>query len=132
MDALVRDDQRTEILRVTNPDSLVDAVVTEGGVNATTPTSYRVQIVPRGTQPRADHKWDDFRADHVDSLTVTWSSARTLDIGYRNARIFHFSNFWQSAQVRNFDYEVELRLAPRTPSALRAPEPPPGSAQSPR
>lgn len=48
-----------------------------------------------------------FRADHVDSLALAWTAPRRLDARYAKARIFAFTNFWNSAAVRDFGYTVQ-------------------------
>ena len=75
---------------------------------ATTGYAHQIYIVV----PGADY--DDakpiFVADKVDNLAVTWSSERTLEISYDSARIFNFTNFWQSSEVDNFQYVIKVSL----------------------
>ncbi len=114
-------DDSVELARVPSPDSLVDAVVTrvsEGG--ATVPFSYRVYIVPRGTQPPEDRGFENFAANRVEDLTVQWRHPKFLEIRYKEADIYDFSNYWRSKDVQNFGYLVELRLVPPNSWSLSA------------
>ena len=47
-----------------------------------------------------------------------WSKPRKLEIRYDQARIFSFVNFWQSKDVDNFKYVVEVQLVPSGLSQL--------------
>jgi hypothetical protein len=109
---------QNEVIRVTSPDSAVDAVATVASVDATTPFVHRVYIVPRGAPVPSGKDHEEFRADHVHALTLAWPRARTLNIAYDTARIFQFSNFWNSRDEQDFRYTVELRLTPRHQSSL--------------
>jgi len=104
-----------ELARVTSPDSLVDAVFTRTNSHATVPYVYRVYIVARGTATQRDRVAEVFRADHVDGASLAWPRAGLLEIRYARARIFHFTNFWSAGEVRNFTYEVGIRLRPTEP-----------------
>ncbi|HEY0036694.1 MAG TPA: hypothetical protein VGB66_08410 [Longimicrobium sp.] len=107
-----------EVARVTSPDSIVDAVATIGSVNATTAFVHRVYIVPRGAPVPSGRNLEAFRADYVKGLSLAWPCARMLEIRYDTARIFHFANAWNSRDVEDFRYEVEVRLGPRNPSSF--------------
>lgn len=62
---------------------------------ATTGYAHQIYIVVPGTD--YDNATPIFVADKVDNLAITWSGKRTLEISYDSARIFNFTNFWQSA-----------------------------------
>lgn len=96
-----------EIARIASPDSVVDAVLVESNCGATCGYAYLVTIVPRG-EPAGEHPL--FRADKASGLNLEWERAKVLNIEYDSARIFHFSNFWQSRDVDNFRYTVRVRL----------------------
>ena len=104
--------QSKELVRVVSPDSVVDGVLTVGSVDATTSNVYRVYVVPHRQPVPLTGESEVFRADQVDSLQISWTGVRMLGVRYEHARIFHFSNFWLSAAVKNFEYVVELRLEP--------------------
>jgi uridine phosphorylase len=106
-----------EVARSTSPDSLVDAVIVRSNAGATTPFVYRVYVVPAGQDIPRQEGYENFRADKVEDLSLRWKSAGALDIEYKAARIFHFSNFWNSKSVKNFEYTVRLRLVPEPDSA---------------
>jgi len=98
-----------EIARITSPDSLVDAVLAERGVDATVATPSEVYIVPKGGHPVGQPL---LRADHMQGLTLVWRQPRLLELHYTKGRIFSFSNFWESPDVQSSTYVVELRLVP--------------------
>ena len=109
------DKSYTEIKRITSPDSLVDAVICETNGGATTSYGYLVFIVPKGQQYSKEWmmKWV-FNADHIDSLSMKWKENKYLEISYKQARIFEFTNFWQSKEIKNYSYVVEIKLTPLT------------------
>ncbi len=109
IDIVVRD----EMIRINSPDSRVDAVLIRVNTGATTSYSYAVYIVPAGHQ--VDRKEELFRADNVDDLEIHWKQPQLLSIRYKKARIFHFSNFWQSKEIENFRYIVNLQLTNESP-----------------
>lgn len=101
-----------ELLRVSSPDSMVDAVLVQTNIDATTSYGYRLYVVPIGSQPKYDT--ENFRADHLEGWTMNWKEPKLLEIKYDKARIFRFSNFWQSMSFKDGSYVVEIRLAPRS------------------
>ena len=110
-----------EVYRVTSPDGVVDAVMLRKNDGATVPYLYEVHIVPKGEKIEED--FQNFVADHVSDLEIAWQAPKLLKISYAEARIFEFSNFWQSADVRDFKHVVELRLAPTSDGfSLSAPD----------
>lgn len=108
---------QTEILRVVSPDSIVDAVVTRNSAGATTSNVFRIFVVPRGQPVPSDERLERFRADKVSSLCVEWRRPRLLELRYDRARIFRFTNFWNSRDVQQFQYVVELRLEALNPTS---------------
>lgn len=100
----------SEIKRITSPDSLVDAVLLETNAGATTSLGYNLYIVPRGKKSQIGY--EQFIADHIIDLEINWKEIQFLEIKYKQARIFKFTNFWHSEKVRNWSYVVELRLVP--------------------
>ncbi len=112
-----------ETARVTSLDGVVDAVLVEGNAGATTSYSYTLFIVPRGTKFEEksllfEYDRAAFSADHQIDLQLVWSKPKFLEIRYEKARIFKFSNFWNSQEVQDFKYIVELRLMPSSESSL--------------
>lgn len=112
-------DYSEEVLRIPSPDSVVDAVLMKTNGGATTSFGYELYIVPSGRKPQKGS--ESFNADHLDGMNVLWKQTRLLEIQYREGRIFRFTNFWQSKDVENFHYVVELRLVPLTPSFSLSP-----------
>ena len=106
-----RENRRVEVLRLTSPESRVDAVIAQSNAGATAPVVFRIYVVRAGAK-LPDERMDIFRADHAKDLDLSWVAPRLLRIRYSQARIYHFSNFWQSADVDNFHYVIEAKLDP--------------------
>lgn len=94
-----------EVTRTTSPDKIVDAVLIKNNCGATTSYSYRVFIIPAGNEPNNN---SIFLADKVEDLKISWKSLKNLSITYSKARIFEFTNFWQSKKIDNFLYIVSI------------------------
>jgi hypothetical protein len=99
--------------RQTSPDGKVDALIVERSCGATVGFSYAVHIVSKGVSTLETHI---FLADHVEDLSISWLAEQHLIIGYKKARIFEYTNFWQSKNIDNFKYiiavdEIKLRGA---------------------
>jgi hypothetical protein len=105
-----------ELLRVTSPDSKVDAVLIRTGGPTTVGFSFKLFVVPRGVHPSKSGEL--LLADRVKNLTAVWQSPKRLELRYDEARIYSFSNFWHSKDIDDFKYIVELRLVPTGPSQL--------------
>jgi hypothetical protein len=99
-----------EVSRNLSPDGRVEAIIDEVDGGATTSLAYVLYLVPEGTQKLPSQKYAVFVADHIAGLSVNWVEPKLLDLTFRDARIFQFSNFWESADVDSFNYVVKLRL----------------------
>ena len=103
-----------EIERIKSPDGIVDVVHVRGDCGATTSFSENVFIVQNGAEtPAPKERYQVFSADHIEGLKLIWRESKVLEIHYKEARIFHFTNFWHSKNVQNFSYVVEIRLRPQ-------------------
>ena len=104
-----------EILRVSSPDRIVDAVLVESEVGATVATPSLVYIVPSRSRD-----FDDpvLRGDKFEDLKLAWTQPRYLEIAYSRGRIFSFQNFWERKDVDDFSYKVEIRLKPTSEKSL--------------
>jgi hypothetical protein len=98
-----------EIARIQSPDAVVDAVLAERAVGATVATPSEVYIVPHGGKLKGEPL---LRADSMRDLKLSWKQTRFLEMHYSKGRVFSFTNFWESADVQNWKYVVELRLMP--------------------
>jgi hypothetical protein len=106
-----------ELWRVTSADSRVDAVFIQvAGGGATVGFVYKLFIVPRGAKPNKTGEL--LLADKIGDVRAVWSKPGKLEIRYDRARIFSFVNFWQSRDVDNFKYVVEVQLVPTGPPQL--------------
>jgi len=101
-----------EVSRVASSDGRLEAVLDEVNGGATTSYAYSLYLVPKGVTKLPSRNSAIFVADHIDGLHVEWAESKLLQVTYREARIFQFTNFWESADVDSFRYVVELRLHP--------------------
>jgi len=102
-----------EHYRVKSPDAEVDAVLMKSDGGATTSVSYNLFILPIGASSRElplEHS--RLIADNAEGLRITWIENKILEIDCKSARIFRFSNFWQSKEVQDYRYIVEIRISP--------------------
>jgi|SRR5688572_3631840 len=109
-----------ELLRIRSPDFLVDAVLMRSNAGATGAHVYRVSIVPSGTHTKDIE--EHFRADHLKGYKLVWKAPKLLEVQFEEGRIYHFSNFWQSKDVKDGSYVVEIRLVPLSGPFSLSPE----------
>jgi hypothetical protein len=109
--------------RILSPDQMVEALIVEGNGGATTSFVYWVYIVPKGLKFEKDAaafkpEGAVFSGDHLADFKVTWKEPNQLEIGYKQARIYRFSNYWHywnPAKPEEYvKYVVETKLAPAT------------------
>lgn len=103
---LFDDCSQEESSRITSSDGRIDAVMVKTNCGATTGYSYNIFIVPKGKQPSDNDSV--FSSDKTEDLNISWASSSELLITYREARIFQFTNFWQSEDIDNFNYVVSI------------------------
>ena len=104
-----------ELIRITSPDSLVDAVLMENyGGGATVGFSYHIYIVKSGEKPEG--RDEVLLANHIDSLYIIWRQNYFLEIHYKTAHILYFNNLWFSSSFGDRYYNVEIRLEPSSNS----------------
>lgn len=96
------------IFRSNSPDERVEAILVSININATTPEAYWLYIVPKGSEPQKG--FELMRFDRAEDLSILWERPKLLKINYKKARIFYFANFWQSENIDNYNYIVELKL----------------------
>jgi hypothetical protein len=96
--------------RFLSPDGRVEAILIKQDAGATTSYTYKLYIVPSGDNFKKGH--EVFIADKMIGLSISWDRAKSLDIKFKDGRIFHFKNFWSSKEVDNFKYNVSLNLRP--------------------
>ena len=99
-----------EIERIPSPDNKVEAVLVSSDAGATTSTGFHVFIVPKGS--KIETGYEKFIADKVLGIKLSWKKNKLLEIQYESARIFKFSNFWNSQSLQNWNYIVEIKLSP--------------------
>jgi len=100
-----------ELKRVSSPDKKVDAVLVETNGGATTPFGNAVFLVlPRKKINQDDLKYAIFNADHYQNIDIKWEANKQLLISYNKARIFTYTNFWQTDEIENWNYVVEIKL----------------------
>ena len=109
--------QEKEIYRKTSQDGVVDAVLVERDCGATTSVSSMIYIVKKGDTIKKQNILSLFRktqnlvfvAEHARDLEVIWTKPKLLSISYAEARIFSYTNFWNSRDVENFKYKVDIQ-----------------------
>ncbi|RYE15655.1 MAG: hypothetical protein EOP45_18285 [Sphingobacteriaceae bacterium] len=100
-----------ELKRVRSPDKKVDAVLVETNAGATTSYSNKVFLVMPGKRiVEDDLQYAVFSADHYQNIAIKWEANRQLLISYYKARIFNYTNFWQTGELENWNYVVEVKL----------------------
>jgi hypothetical protein len=103
--------QKGKVLeRVVSPDSKVDAYLMLFTGSATEADAFVVELVRHGQPAPTSSKTEEFVADNVDGLRISWSSPTVLDISFDAARIFRFANFNNS--LFSGRPTIELRLRP--------------------
>lgn len=107
-----------EIARIPSPDGAIDAVVTEWSGDATVGVVHRVFLTPKGAAvtPGAE----GFRADRVKGLAVRWTGPDHVVLAFEEARVFHFSNFWNAREIESFRRTVALDLVRKAAPPARA------------
>lgn len=108
--------EEREIQRQVSPDKLVDVVLVERLTDATVATPTVLFLVASGKEWKGEPPI--LLGDKFEGLQVIWKRPRFLEVHYRKGRIFSFASFWNSRDVQNFKYDVELRLVPETDSTL--------------
>jgi hypothetical protein len=99
-----------EIQRLPSPDGLVDAVLVMRPTAVVAPDVYELYIVPHKGRPRKREMV--LRGDKFLDARLAWERPRLLDVYYSQAHIGFFLNAWQSFDVDNLKYVVEIRLVP--------------------
>lgn len=84
----------------------INAVVSEKDCGATTSDVIRVHLLSSSSD--VDEDKFIFLADHVEELSVTWITEKTLLIEYKKARIFQFTNFWQSEELDHYNTTISI------------------------
>jgi len=106
-----------EIARVSSPDGAVDAVMIRDNCGAPCSYGYSIFIVPKGTTAPKNFAQVVFSADDMVNGTLVWKQPHLLAVSYSKATIQKFRNFSFpfgefGAKEKNWDYKVEIQLAP--------------------
>ena len=114
-----------------SPDKRVDAIILETNCGVTTPYVHKVYIFPSGSDS-LDLDYPVFAADRTEGLKISWVAKFPVDhidrwpvkqqlyIGYDKARISKYTNSWQSRELDNFQYLIEIiEIKMSNNSALR-------------
>jgi hypothetical protein len=100
-----------EIKRISSLDKKAEAVLIETDGGATSSFGNLVFIIVPGKKiTQNDLKYAVFNADHYQGLDMHWEVNRQLVISYNKARIFSYTNFWNSDEIDNWNYVVEIKL----------------------
>lgn len=91
--------------RQTSIDGRLDARLIQESCGATTGYVYKVYISLHGAEEKGNAV---FVADKTKGLKISWEAEKRLLISYDRARIFNYTNFWQSKDIDNFSYIVSI------------------------
>jgi hypothetical protein len=113
--------RKTEISRKTSPDGRLAAFLQSRDCGKFTSIDYQVLITATG-QAHPGYGYV-FQADQTDGLKLTWLGDRLLEISYRKARIFRFTNIWRWTPDADEDaVVVEVRLTQTSPGSALTPQ----------
>ena len=110
--SIINEPVLSEIQRISSPDKKVDAVLITADVDATTSPSSKVFIVKPGVKiSRNDFQYAVFNSDHTNKMIrLSWTENKQLIVSFDKARIFNYTNFWESEDLDNYKYVVEIIL----------------------
>jgi hypothetical protein len=43
-------------------------------------------------------------------LNLDWKKTKLLEIVYSSGQIYQFRNFWDSSEIQNYDYRINVSL----------------------
>jgi hypothetical protein len=98
-----------EVLRLTSPDGVLDAVVMRVNPGAFSSFLYNLYLVPKGTRKIEGIEEPILRTVESDAPTVRWEKSHFLTIDIGDSHVPSFANLWYSTKVN--DYCVELTLS---------------------
>lgn len=98
----------TEKPRVTSNDGLVDLIHIQRDCGATTSISEHLFLVPSG-QERSGVR-PVLTLEKAINLKARWQSGKKLEVNFDSARIHRFTNHWNSTDIADWLYEVNITL----------------------
>lgn len=100
--------QTIEVERKSSSDNRVDVVLVKSNCGATTSESITLYLVPSGNE--INDQYSTIVMDRIDNLTVEWRDNKELEVHFSHGRIFSFTNFWQSSELDEYKYIVNINL----------------------
>ena len=104
-----------EMMRVSSPDQLVDAVLVRVDTFAMDNYAYKIYVVPAG-QKAGKEENTILVAEDLDGVKITWV-AKQLVVSFASGEVFQYHNRWLSAQIKDQQtvdfYEVKIFLVDR-------------------
>jgi hypothetical protein len=97
-----------EMGHLESPDREVAAVVMQSNPGATEPYYYTVYLIRLGSRDLGKPVLDASGSDPK----LRWIAPRLLEISYSDMCIGAFQNHWNSMELQNGLYDVEIRLKP--------------------
>jgi hypothetical protein len=97
-----------ELDHLESPDGEVVAIVVQSNPGATEPYGYTVYLVRHGSHDLGRPVLDASGS----APKLKWISPRLLEISYSDMCIGSFQNHWNSMELQNGLYDVEIRLKP--------------------
>ena len=100
--------EEVEVLRKPSDDNKVEVVLISEDCGATTATAVLFYLVTPGSS--VDSKHPILTMDRAENLEVRWLESKMLEVSYSSGRIYTFTNFWNSREIDNFEYTVNINL----------------------
>jgi hypothetical protein len=98
-----------EVLRLSSPDGVLDAVVMRVNPGAFSSFLYNLYLVPKGTKRIEGVEDPILCTSEGDAPTIRWERSHFLNVDIGNSHVTFFANLWYSNKVN--DYYVELNFS---------------------
>jgi hypothetical protein len=98
-----------EVLRLSSPDGVLDAVVMRVNPGAFSSFLYNLYLVPKGTKRIEGVEDPILCTSEGDAPTIRWERSHFLNVDIVNSHVTFFANLWYSNKVN--DYYVELNFS---------------------
>lgn len=100
-----------EVVRLTSPDGVLDAVVIRVDPGAFSSFLYDLYLVPKGAKRIEGVEYPVLFTSEGDAPTIRWDKSHFLTVDVGNSHVQFFTNLWHSKKVNENDYFVELDLS---------------------
>jgi hypothetical protein len=97
---------RDEVVRITSPDGVLDAVVMRVNPAAFSSFLYDLYLVPTGTKKIEGIEDPILHTSEGDAPTIRWEKSQFFTVDAGDSDVTYFGNLWYS--TKGNDYYVEL------------------------